>query len=144
MAEQSQTERSGSGALQCVVVTPETTLLDETASFVAVPLFDGELGIAPGHTPMLGRLGYGQLRIRQDAGEQAFYVDGGFVEVVNNSISVLTNRAVPASDLDVEVAEEQLAAARARTANSPELLDIRAKLELQARAQLRIAKKHEA
>ncbi len=137
MAEQTQS----AGTLQCVVVTPETTLLDESASFVAVPLYDGELGVAPGHTPMLGRLGYGELRIRQDTGEQSFYVDGGFVEVVNDTISVLTNRAVPARDLDAGVAREQLNSARARKANSPELLDIRSKLELQARAQLHIAEK---
>lgn len=140
MAEQTQTA-STSGSLQCVVVTPETTLLDEAASFVAVPLYDGELGVAPGHTPMLGRLGFGELRIRQESGEQSFYVDGGFVEVVNNTISVLTNRAMPAGDLDIEVAREQLASARARKANSPELLDIRQKLETQARAQLHIAEK---
>lgn len=116
-------------------------MLDEEASFVAVPLFDGELGIAPGHTPLLGRLGFGELRIRQASGEQSFYVDGGFVEVVNNSISVLTNRAVPASDLDAAVAREQLASARARKANSEELLEIREKLENQARAQLHIAER---
>ncbi len=139
MAE--QTSASITGSLQCVVVTPETTLLDEEATFVAVPLYDGELGVAPGHTPMLGRLGYGELRIKQASGEQSFYVDGGFVEVVNNSISVLTNRAVPARDLDAAVAREQLDAARSRKANSEELLDIREKLESQARAQLHIAQK---
>lgn len=141
MADQTHHSQKSSGVLQCVVVTPETTLLDEVATFVAVPLYDGEIGIAPGHTPMLGRLGYGELRIRNAGGEQSFYVDGGFVEVVNDSISVLTNRAMPAAKLDAAVAREQLESARQRKANTPELLDIREKLIAQARAQLRIAEK---
>ena len=46
-------------ALQCVVVTPETTALEAQADFVALPLFDGELGVAPDRGPMIGRLGFG-------------------------------------------------------------------------------------
>ena len=52
-------------ALQCVVVTPEATVIDTPAEFVALPLYDGEVGIAPGRSPLIGRLGYGELRIRQ-------------------------------------------------------------------------------
>ena len=47
-----------------VVVTPERTLFDELVEFVALPLFDGELGILPGRSPMIGRLGFGELRTR--------------------------------------------------------------------------------
>ena len=46
--------------LQCIVVTPERTLYDRPADFVALTLFDGEIGIAPGHTPLIGRLGCGE------------------------------------------------------------------------------------
>ena len=49
--------------MQCIIVTPETTIVDCQASFVAVPLYDGELGIAAHHTPLVGRLGAGELRI---------------------------------------------------------------------------------
>ena len=51
--------------LQCIVVTPERTLCDRPADFVALTLLDGEIGIAPGHTPMIGRLGCGEMRIRR-------------------------------------------------------------------------------
>ncbi len=51
--------------MQCIVVTPERTVRDEPAEFVALTLFDGEIGIAPGHTPLIGRLGYGEMRIRR-------------------------------------------------------------------------------
>ena len=138
MADHSHTA-SSTGALQVVVVTPEATVRETTASFVAVPLFDGELGVAPKHSPMIGRLGYGELRIKSDAGTERFYVDGGFVQVADDVVYVLTNRALPAEKLDAAVAGEQLAAARRKPANSPELLAIRDRLESQARAQLRVA-----
>lgn len=125
--------------LQCIVVTPEATVLDTAADFVALPLYDGEIGVAPGHSPFIGRLGYGELRIVSAGQTSRYYVDGGFVQVAGNVVSVLTNRAVPAEKLDVQVAAEHLNAARNRKANSEELLEIRERLENQARAQLRVA-----
>ena len=132
-------ESTHSGSLQCVVVTPEMTVLDTSAQFVALPLFDGECGIAPGRSPLIGRLGYGEMRIRTGGGEQRYYVDGGFVQVAENVVSVLTNRAVPADKLDSTVAQEQLQPALARKASGPEELAIRDRLILQARGQLRVA-----
>ena len=125
--------------LNVIVVTPETTVLEKPAEFVALPLFDGEIGIAPGHSPMIGRLGYGELRIRTGGSTEILYVDGGFVQVANNVVSVLTNRAIPAESLDPQIAADQLASARSRKADTDELLAIRDRQESQARAQLRIA-----
>jgi F-type H+-transporting ATPase subunit epsilon len=127
------------GHLQCIVVTPEQTVLEEQADFVAMPLDDGEIGIAPGHSPMIGRLGYGELRLKSHGQTKAYYVDGGFVQVAANVVSVLTNRALPAANLDPQIAQEYLAQAKARKANSPELMAIRDRQELQARAQIRVA-----
>ena len=62
-AESSSHATQDSGLLRVVVVTPEQTVLDATTDFVALPLYDGELGVAPSHAPMIGRLGYGELRI---------------------------------------------------------------------------------
>ena len=73
--------RVGRHSLQCVVVTPEETVLDARAEFVALPLYDGEIGIAPGHSPLIGRLGYGEMRIQSGGGTTSYYVDGGFVQV---------------------------------------------------------------
>jgi F-type H+-transporting ATPase subunit epsilon len=126
--------------MNCIVVTPETTALDEKADFVAVPLFDGEIGIAVGHSPMIGRLGYGELRIKSGSSVSRYYVDGGFVQVSNDVVSVLTNRAIPASEVDAEAAQSQLEEARTRPANTPELRKIRDRLESQARGQLRVAR----
>ena len=62
--------------MQCIVVTPENTLRDAGADFVAVPLFDGELGVDKNHSPMLGRLGNGEMRITVDGHVERFYVEG--------------------------------------------------------------------
>jgi len=149
MADQSSIHESHAGEslphrhqqFKCIVVTPEATLLDAQADFVALPLFDGEIGIAPMHSPMIGRLGFGEMRIVQGQETKRFYVDGGFVQVVDNVVSVLTNRAIPAAEIDPAVAEEHLQVARARKANSPELLAIRERIEMQARAQIRVARR---
>ena len=90
--------------LQCVIVTPEATELETPADFVALPLYDGEVGIAPGRSPLIGRLGYGELRVRYKNELIRYYVDGGFVQVADNVVSVLTNRACLASVLDPNAA----------------------------------------
>jgi F-type H+-transporting ATPase subunit epsilon len=125
--------------MQCIVVTPERTLYDQPAEFVALSLFDGEIGIAPGHTPMIGRLGCGEMRIRAEGRTDRYYVEGGFVEVLGDVVSVLTPRAVPAAEIDEEVAREQLESAQSRTATTPEALAVRQRAVEQSRAQLRVA-----
>ncbi len=133
------TMRSGS-QLICSVVTPEAAVLETTASFVALPLFDGEIGIAPGHSPLIGRLGYGELRVVQRDQTTRFYVDGGFVQVVDHRVAILTSRAIPAGNLDEEVALERLEVARDRQAHGEEQLDARDRVVAQARAQIRVAR----
>src|SRR5690349_1735354 len=92
----------------CTVVTPEQTALETKAEFVALPLFDGEIGIAANHSPLIGRLGYGEMRIKSGSQTVAYYVDGGFVQVADNVVAVLTNRAVAAKSVDPAAAEAQL------------------------------------
>jgi F-type H+-transporting ATPase subunit epsilon len=128
-------------SLLCVVVTPEQTALEQKCDFVALPLYDGEIGIAPGRSPLIGRLGYGEMRIKTGGTTSSFYIDGGFVQVADNTVSVLTNRAVPSRNLDAAVAEKQLAEAAHKPANSPELMEIRDRAVAQARAQVRAARR---
>ena len=127
--------------LTCIVVTPEQTALETTTDFVALPLYDGEIGIAPNHSPLIGRLGYGEMRIKTGGSVSRYYVDGGFVQVADNVVSVLTNRAVPAAQVDGAAAQKQLEAASKRPANTPELMEIRTREIAQARAQIRVARR---
>jgi F-type H+-transporting ATPase subunit epsilon len=108
---------------------------------VALPLYDGELGVAPGHSPFIGRLGYGELRVTEGDKTKRYYVGGGFVEVAKNQVSILTSDAIPAERLDAAAARDELAAARTRKANTPELLAIRDRAQSQARAKIRVASK---
>jgi F-type H+-transporting ATPase subunit epsilon len=128
-------------SLHCVVVTPEQTALEQDAEFVALPLFDGEIGIAPNHSPLIGRLGYGEMRIKSGGTTKTLYVDGGFVEVAGNTVSVLTNRAVAANQVDGTAAESRLAGAMRLPAGTAEQLAIRDRQVAQARAQIRIARR---
>ena len=130
--------------LQCIVVTPEKTLRDTPAEFVAVALFDGEIGIAPGHTPLIGRLGSGEMRVTHAGKTDRYYVEGGFIEVLDNVVSVLSSRAIPAEELDERVAMEQLETARSRSANTPELMAERQRQIEQSRALLRVARRSSA
>ncbi len=127
--------------LHCIVVTPERTVRDEAVDFVALPLVDGEIGIAPGHTPLIGRLGAGELRLKSGSEVSRYYVEGGFVEVLGGMVSVLSGRAVPGKDLDGAVAAEQLQSARQRRAHTPEEMAQRDAQVAQLRAQLRVARR---
>src|SRR5947209_11081083 len=91
--------------LQCVVVTPERAVLDEPCDFVALPMYDGELGVLPGRAPLIGRVGYGELRVRQGDRTRRFYVDGGFAQIRNNVVSVLTGKAIPAEEVSPDAAK---------------------------------------
>jgi F-type H+-transporting ATPase subunit epsilon len=127
--------------MQCILVTPEATLRDEPADFVALPLFDGEIGIAAGHSPMIGRLGCGEMRIRRGQETARFYVEGGFVQVLKDTISVLCNRALKAEEVDVEATEELLHTTLTQPAHTPESLATRQRTVDQARAQLLVARR---
>lgn len=130
--------------IRCIIVTPEATVLDEVSDFVALPLYDGEIGIGPSHTPLIGRLGFGELRLGRGAGAKRFYVDGGFAQVQDNVVTVLTNRAIAAESLNVVAAESLLADVRQKPAHTPEHLALRDRAEAQARGQLRVARRRSA
>ena len=127
--------------IQVSIVTPEMTTFDESADGVVVPLIDGEKGILPGHAPMIGRLGPGELRIKASSGEQRFYVDGGFVQVAPDSVSVLTGKSIPVAEIDVAAAREALAKAKADEPQNADHRELRQKAINQANAQIRIAEK---
>jgi F-type H+-transporting ATPase subunit epsilon len=128
--------------MKCTVVTPEKTVLDIESSFVVLPLIDGEYGILPGHSPLVARLGAGELRITGIDGKIIdYYVEGGFAEVLGDSIALLSMHALPASDLDVARAKEQLERAIDRPYDTPELAKLREEKLYTRRARLRVAKK---
>lgn len=127
-------------AIRCVVVTPERTELDQEADFVALPMFDGELGVQTGRAPMIGRLGYGVLRLQTMAGPQRFFVDGGFAQVEEDVVSVLTARAISVDLLKAEETNRQLAEALELPSETPEQAQIKNTAVMRARGQQRAAR----
>ncbi|MCS6849556.1 MAG: ATP synthase F1 subunit epsilon [Gemmataceae bacterium] len=128
------------GELRCVVVTPERQVLDEVVDFVALPMYDGELGVLPSRAPLIGRLGFGELRARRGELTQRYYIDGGFAQVRGNVVTVLTPRAIKAEEIDPQAATRALQAALA-PAPTPDAQEARLKAQLRARAQLRISQR---
>lgn len=126
--------------VKCIVVTPEATVSEQTVDSVVVPLYDGELGILPGHAPLIGRLGFGELRMVTGGNSESLYVDGGFVQVADDVVSLLTQDAMPLSKLDEAAANELLNEAREKSATTVELQAIRQRSLDRARAQLRLAR----
>jgi F-type H+-transporting ATPase subunit epsilon len=125
--------------VRCVIVTPERAVLDETAQFVALPMYDGELGVLPGRLALIGRLGFGELRIKAGVHEKRFFVDGGFAQVRDDVVTVLTARAIAADKIDVGAAEQALQQALAAPATTPEAAEANYRTQERARAQLRVA-----
>lgn len=130
------------GELQCVVVTPERTEVDVKAESVTLPLFDGELGILAGHSPLVGRLGFGELRIKLTGGEKKnFFVEGGFVQVSGDVVSVLTDRLGDCGKIDSAAAKKAMDAALSMPRDQAHAIAAREKATARAQAMLRLAER---
>ncbi|MBP6775290.1 MAG: ATP synthase F1 subunit epsilon [Gemmatimonadaceae bacterium] len=82
-----------SDTLKVSVISPEKVLFEGAARAVTAPAFDGEMGILPMHAPLMTLLGKGTLRVETAEGERRFGVDGGFLQVVDDQVRVVTERA---------------------------------------------------
>jgi F-type H+-transporting ATPase subunit epsilon len=89
----------------CSVVTPERAVLECDATFVALPAWDGEVGVLRNRAPLVCRLGIGALRIETAEDKHVMFVDGGFAEMAENKLSILTS----AARLPEELTEEEIA-----------------------------------
>ena len=100
------------------VVTPEHPVFEGEVQSAVVPAHDGEVGILPRHASLLAALGVGELRATTEGRVERFFIEGGFVQVSANRVTVLCDRASRLEALDPAAAEAQAAAARA--ARSPD------------------------
>lgn len=124
---------------QLAVVTPEAAVLDTEASFVALPAHDGEIGILRNRAPLLIKLDVGLLRAETTEGTTRLYVDGGFAEMIDNRLTVLTEDAKDPAVLDRAEAQRRLADAQAMTAEDAVAHLAREKALRRARVQLKLA-----
>ena len=125
--------------INCIVVTPAETAVETEVNSISLPLFDGDKGVMVDHAPMIGRLGSGELKLQGSEGASRFYIEGGFVQVLDNTVSILTNRVVGVEDLDSNTIQQELSDALAMPGKNDEELDVRERAVDAARAQLRVA-----
>lgn len=83
----------GEFPIKVSVISPERVIFEGSADQIVVPAWDGEIGILRNHAPMMVLLGTGELRIGQGNTEERFYVSGGFLQVVDNVVTVLSEQA---------------------------------------------------
>ena len=79
--------------LNVSVISPEALVFEGQADSVVAPAFDGEVGILTGHAPMMTLLGKGILRVGRGSGAQTFKIEGGFLQVAENAVRVVTEKA---------------------------------------------------
>ena len=130
--------------IQIDIVSAEEEIWSGQGTMIFAPAEMGEMGIAPEHAPLLTRLKPGEVRVQQESGEeQFFYVSGGMLEVQGHVVTVLSDTALRAADLDEASAlEAQRRAEQALSDQSNELELAKAKAELiQAAAQIRAIQK---
>ena len=82
-----------SDSLKVSVISPERVLFEGSARGVIAPAFDGEVGILPLHAPLMTVLGKGTVRLDTADGERRFVVSGGFLQVIDNQVRVVTEHA---------------------------------------------------
>jgi F-type H+-transporting ATPase subunit epsilon len=105
---------------RCRLITREALVLDEQATAAVVPAWDGLMGVLPGRAPIVAQLGSGELRLdfpdsgSAKGGSRAFFVDDGFVQMVNNELTVLAVTAVPAESMNESEAQAEVAELAAR------------------------------
>jgi F-type H+-transporting ATPase subunit epsilon len=123
----------------CTVITPERPVLERPATFVAFPAFDGEMGVLADRAPILAKLGAGELRVESPEGDAAFFINGGFAQMVDDRLTILTEEAKAKADLDAAAAKRELDAALALPASDETHAQLRDKAVTRARALLRVA-----
>lgn len=102
------------GSFHVSVVTPEREVLAADARFVALPAYDGEMGFLVGRAPLLTQLGSGLLRVEgADGTKRALFISGGFAQMVEDKLTVLTEEAIEDDAISLAAARESLSAAGA-------------------------------
>jgi F-type H+-transporting ATPase subunit epsilon len=118
------------------VVSAEQSLFSGEAKFVALPGESGELGVLPGHTPLITRVRPGTVKIvMPDDSEETIFVAGGLLEIQPNHVTVLSDTAIRAADLDEAKAEQARRQAEETLRNAKDSVDIavvQAELEMLA------------
>lgn len=129
-------------SFQCVVVTPEQQVLDESIVQAIVPAHDGKVGILTSRAPLLVKLGQGEMRLDLPGGQKkSYYVEGGVAQMKDNRLTILTSEATPASEISAEESRAELAEAEARKVTDQASFEQRQMRLTRARVRIEMAQK---
>jgi F-type H+-transporting ATPase subunit epsilon len=131
-------------SFQVVVVTPEQQVLEETVTQAILPAHDGQIGILTGRAPLLVKLGQGSMQLdaaQGGGGRRVYYVEGGIAQMKDNRLTVLTQVAVPASEISAETARAELSEATAQRITDQKSFDDRQRRINRAKSMQQLASK---
>ena len=107
-------------AFRCTIVTPSAQLFDDEVVYASIPAWDGLIGVEHLRAPLLVKLGFGTLTLKFEKGEpRKFYVGGGFAQVKDDVLTLLTDEAAPADELDKGESQAALKEALAYAPTDP-------------------------
>lgn len=95
-------------ALTLEIVTPESRVFSDTVDTVVIPTVEGEIGVLPGHIPLVTKVNDGELRVIKGNTTQFLAVSGGFAQVASDKVSVLAEHACSEDKIDEKAVEEAM------------------------------------
>ena len=119
------------------IITPDKSFLETTAENLQVQSISGELGILPGHAPMITELGIGSLEVVEKGGKSSFFVSGGYLNVVDDKVTVLADLIETVEVMDSGRVAEAMKRAKSRLDKPDEKVDIARALAALKRAEAR-------
>ncbi|MBL0926834.1 MAG: F0F1 ATP synthase subunit epsilon [Phycisphaerales bacterium] len=135
---------------RCRLITPDSRVFDRDIAYANVPLHDGMKGFMANAAAFVGRLGAGELRLEfvdrydtgvklEEMGNTRYYIEGGFVQIVGNVLTILATRATAADQLDPKTCRKELDEALAKTSTNAAEMDRITQARNNARAKLALA-----
>jgi F-type H+-transporting ATPase subunit epsilon len=106
-----------------IVTAERQVMLDTDIDMVVAPTVDGEVGILPHHAPLITVLEIGEMRVKKGSDEQSIVIAGGFMEVLNDKVTILADAAEHSEEIDVASAEQARARAEESLKNKDQLGD---------------------
>jgi F-type H+-transporting ATPase subunit epsilon len=108
-------------ALTLEIVTPEARVYSDMIESVVIPTVEGEIGVLPGHIPLLTEVAHGELRVTKNGQAEFLAVGGGFAQVEGDRVRVLAEHAITESGIDEKAVEAALARAEAQLKEAEDL-----------------------
>ena len=103
-----------SSTLRLEIITPVATVFSEDVEMVTLPGVEGELGILPQHVPLMTQMVPGEMVVRKNGQDRFLAVGEGLIEITGDHVTILTDQAMAAENIDVALAEEARQRAQAR------------------------------